>query len=164
MKRFEKVVNVITSIGASIVIFGAWQKITHQTYADLFLTIGCTYGCSAPLGYFTLPDLRGFFVRGWNSGATGAGGLDSGRKFASVQQDQIQPHQHIASNNDCQNYANVNGVGTGRYNSWCDTGGIGYGAAAGLTDDGTYPEQLATGVIGTETRPVNIALLYCIKT
>ena len=76
----------------------------------------------------------------------------------------MQPHKHIASNNDCQTYSAVNGVGTGRYNFWCDSEGIGSGAAAALTDDGTYPEQAALGIIGTETRPINIALLYCIKT
>jgi microcystin-dependent protein len=140
------------------------SQVLISNYTNLFLAIGCTFGCiSAP--YFLLPDLRGYFVRGWNSGATGAtGGIDTGRAFASVQQDQMQPHQHIASNNDCQNYAAVNGVGTGRYNAWCDTGGIGFGAAAALTDNGTYPEQAALGIIGTETRPINIALLYCIKT
>lgn len=55
MKRFEKVVNVITSIGASIVIFGAWQKITHQTYADLFLTIGLLVEAGIFLLYAFIP-------------------------------------------------------------------------------------------------------------
>jgi microcystin-dependent protein len=131
-------------------------------YPNLFLAIGCSFGC-VPAPYFVLPDLRGYFVRGWNSGVTGAGGIDSGREFASVQQDQIQPHKHINSNNDCVDYTTLNGVGTGKYNTWCDSDGVRNGAGAALTDDGTYPEQLATGVIGTETRPVNIALLYCIK-
>ena len=27
-------------MGAAIVIFGAWQKITHQPLADFFLTAG----------------------------------------------------------------------------------------------------------------------------
>jgi microcystin-dependent protein len=160
--------GAIMLFGTSIVPTG-WlacdgSNVLISSYTNLYLTIGCTYGCGAPAGYFTLPDLRGYFVRGWNSGATGAGGIDSGRAFASVQQDQIQPHQHISSNNDCQNYAAVNGVGTGIYNAWCDTNGIGSGPGAALTDDGTYPEQLATGVVGIETRPINIALLYCIKT
>lgn len=33
-------VNVIVCMGAAIVIFGAWQKITHQPWADFFLTAG----------------------------------------------------------------------------------------------------------------------------
>lgn len=39
-KRTERVVNVIVCMGAAIVIFGAWQKITHQPLADFFLTAG----------------------------------------------------------------------------------------------------------------------------
>lgn len=36
----DKVINVITCVGAAVVIFGAWQKITHQALADFFLTAG----------------------------------------------------------------------------------------------------------------------------
>ena len=39
-KSTERVVNVIVCMGAAIVIFGAWQKITHQPLADFFLTAG----------------------------------------------------------------------------------------------------------------------------
>lgn len=40
MKKFENWLNVVTSFGATIVIVGAWQKITHQPGADVFLTVG----------------------------------------------------------------------------------------------------------------------------
>lgn len=40
MKKFENWLNVATSFGAAVVIIGAWQKITHQPAADVFLTIG----------------------------------------------------------------------------------------------------------------------------
>lgn len=39
-KSTERVVNVVVCMGAAIVIFGAWQKITHQALADFFLTAG----------------------------------------------------------------------------------------------------------------------------
>ncbi|HUQ64773.1 MAG TPA: gliding motility protein GldL [Flavitalea sp.] len=39
-KSTERIVNVIVCMGAAIVIFGAWQKITHQALADFFLTAG----------------------------------------------------------------------------------------------------------------------------
>lgn len=39
-KKTERIVNVIVCMGAAIVIFGAWQKITHQPLADFFLTAG----------------------------------------------------------------------------------------------------------------------------
>jgi len=39
-KSTERLVNVVVCMGAAIVIFGAWQKITHQALADFFLTAG----------------------------------------------------------------------------------------------------------------------------
>jgi len=39
-KSTERLVNVIVCVGAAVVIFGAWQKITHQKLADFFLTAG----------------------------------------------------------------------------------------------------------------------------
>lgn len=36
----EKISNIIVSIGAAVVIFGAWAKILHLGFADLMLTIG----------------------------------------------------------------------------------------------------------------------------
>jgi gliding motility-associated protein GldL len=39
-KQTEKLVNVIVCMGAAIVIFGAWEKITHQRLANFFLTAG----------------------------------------------------------------------------------------------------------------------------
>ncbi len=39
-KQAEKVSNIIVSLGAAVVIFGAWAKILHLSFADLMLTIG----------------------------------------------------------------------------------------------------------------------------
>jgi gliding motility-associated protein GldL len=39
-KKTERIVNIVVCMGAAIVIFGAWQKITHQALADFFLTAG----------------------------------------------------------------------------------------------------------------------------
>jgi microcystin-dependent protein len=151
-----------------------------SSYPNLYLSIGDTFGqpdepifiynppdtmssfILASVGtalFFKLPDLRGYFIRGWDNNRN----IDSERTFGSVQQDQIEKHKHIASNNDCQNYTSVNGIGTGNFNTWCDTNGIAYNAGgAALTDDGMFPEK--TAKVGTETRPKNIALMYCIKT
>lgn len=38
--KAEKVFNFVYAIGAAIVVYGAWLKITHKQTADLFLTIG----------------------------------------------------------------------------------------------------------------------------
>ncbi len=39
-KSTEKITNIIVSVGAAVVIFGAWAKILHLPFADLMLTIG----------------------------------------------------------------------------------------------------------------------------
>jgi gliding motility-associated protein GldL len=36
----EKITNIIVSLGAAVVIFGAWAKILHLSIADMMLTIG----------------------------------------------------------------------------------------------------------------------------
>jgi gliding motility-associated protein GldL len=36
----EKITNVIVSVGAAVVIFGAWAKILHLSFADMMLTVG----------------------------------------------------------------------------------------------------------------------------
>jgi gliding motility-associated protein GldL len=40
VNSLEKIVNIIVSVGAAVVIFGAWAKILHKTYADQMLTVG----------------------------------------------------------------------------------------------------------------------------
>jgi phage-related tail fiber protein len=97
------------------------------------------------------------FVRGWDNGR----GVDTSRAIGSTQEQQLEKHKHISSNNDCQNYSGVNGIGTGTYNTWCDTNGVTTNAGASLTGDGGHIEQ--TAKLGTETRPRNVAMMYCIK-
>jgi len=136
---------------------GAAVSRTSATYAGLFAVIGTTYGSGDGVNTFNLPDLRGEFVRGWDDGR----GVDTGRAIGSAQDQQLEKHKHIASNNDCQSYTSVNGVGTGTYNTWCDTGGVVTNSSAALTGDGGHTEQ--TAKLGTETRPRNKAMMYCIK-
>lgn len=39
-RTFLTVIDVLVSAGAGVIIFAAWAKLTHQSYADLLLTIG----------------------------------------------------------------------------------------------------------------------------
>ncbi|MBK8087346.1 MAG: gliding motility protein GldL [Chitinophagaceae bacterium] len=39
-KSTEKITNIIVSGGAAVVIFGAWAKILHLSFADIMLTVG----------------------------------------------------------------------------------------------------------------------------
>jgi gliding motility-associated protein GldL len=58
-KSTEKITNIIVSVGAAVVIFGAWAKILHLSFADMMLTVGLlteagiflVYGYLASKGY-----------------------------------------------------------------------------------------------------------------
>jgi hypothetical protein len=109
-------------------------SLSTATYADLFAAIGYTFGGAG--ASFTLPDLRGQFIRGWDNGA----GVDAGRAFGSTQADDFASHTH-----------SYNGFWGGNWIMY-QNGGNGIGATISTGGAG-----------GTETRPKNIALLPCIK-
>lgn len=74
-------------------LFGMWmpcdgRRLNKDNFPDLFTAIGYTFGGSGK--YFYLPDLRGRFIRGWDSG----GNIDGGREFGSTQEDALQGHLH----------------------------------------------------------------------
>lgn len=109
----------------------------------------------------TLPDMRGYFARGWDDGR----GVDSGRALLSTQTDDLESHTHTASVTD-PGHTHTYGRGTSAF-----------GAAFGLGDyrlDGSSSFNMnshTTGVTvsnsstgGTETRPINIALMFIVKT
>ena len=144
--------------------------IERITYTDLFGQIGHSYKYEVIYvtdTHFRLPDLRGEFIRGWDHGRT----VDNGREIGSTQTQQLEKHKHVASNNDCQDYSNINGTANGKFNAWCDTNGknITEVTGAALTGDGTHTGQAFNGApetpasVGAETRPRNVALMYCIK-
>ncbi|MET3590389.1 hypothetical protein ABID23_001497 [Bartonella silvatica] len=63
---------------------------SRSLYSNLFATIGTTWGSGDGVRTFNVPDLRGMFLRGFDAGRN----VDTGRSFASVQQDLIQAHRH----------------------------------------------------------------------
>ena len=87
-----------------------------------------------------LPDLRGIFVRG--AGDQTISGTAYSKAFALKEIDELKSHTHTV--------VDVNFV----------VGGAG-GGATGVTSGTISRTTSSTG--GTETRPANIALLYCIK-
>jgi len=59
-------------------------------YPALFSLIGTTYGAGDSTTTFTIPDLRGAFVRGWDNGRT----IDNARAFANTQTASPSTHLH----------------------------------------------------------------------
>ena len=137
--------------------------LSRTTYSALFAAIGTTFGAGDGSTTFALPDLRAYFPRGWDDGR----GIDTGRVFGSNQADGYLNHSHTGST-DSQ------GAHTHTINSGGDTSsGMarngsngGYIWTVPTTSAGahTHTVTVATSTTGTtETRPKNIALLYCIK-
>lgn len=51
----NRLVNVIVCVGAAVVIFGAWAKILHKSFADVMLTVGLLTEAAIFLIYAILP-------------------------------------------------------------------------------------------------------------
>lgn len=113
------------------------SSVLRATYPGLFAIVSTTFG-SVDGSHFNLPDLRGYFARGWDHSA----GVDPGRTFGSTQSYAIQSHLHTV---------------TGTL-----LGGAGAASGGQLTDSFLSFNSGSTG--GSETRPINLALLGCIKT
>ena len=141
---------------------------TGGANSALFAAIGYSYGGSG--GSFNLPDLRGYFVRGsgTNSDSTASGAF--GQKQASS----LLDHTHsgvtsVESVGHAHNYVRYNSVvnnvradGGNNNNMLQGTTTVASdGISANHTHSFTTGNPSAGG--GTETRPANIALLYCIK-
>ena len=143
---------------------------TDTRYAALFAAIGNIYGQTNGTGgagttHFRVPDLRGEFVRGWDDGRA----VDSGRGFGSSQADDFKMHNHSAtssSSGDHNHSYSVPGFQRGGGDGDLDPNerqGSDQGRTTG--NAGNHSHTITIGSTGgTETRPRNIALLYCIKT
>ena len=66
------------------------SEYSKATYPQLYAVIGDTYGNPRVTGNFKIPDLRGYFVRGYDDGAN----VDPGRKMGSLQGDTFRSHTH----------------------------------------------------------------------
>lgn len=126
-------------------LFANGSAVSRTTYAKLFSKIGTHYGGGNGSTTFTLPDLRGVFLRGWDAGR----GLDGGRSIGTWQDDAIR---------------NIYGSGVGRDVSSQPSGAFypvgstpyaGYGGT-----NGSFIGFDASRVVPTanENRPRNISL------
>ena len=117
--------------------------VSRSTYATLFAAISTTHGSGDGSTTFNLPDLRGIFVRG--SGSQTISGTAYTKAFALKEVDDIKAHQH--------SFTDAIWEAPGGQPIFGPNSGV--RVTSGLTTTG--------GPTGSETRPANIALLYCIK-
>jgi len=166
------------------------QTVSRLSFANLFAVLGTTYGAGDGSTTFRLPDLRGEFVRGHDDGR----GVDTGRVFGSTQGQDVQPHNHLASSsstasttvNSAGSHAHTSyDYYWALYSLTFDNNDPAYGygwnvnpnalnnVARSTEVGGAHSHSASTSVAtttavsnstGTETRPRNVALLYCIKT
>jgi len=145
------------------------SAVSRTAYSNLFAAIGVVFGAGDGVTTFNLPDLRGEFVRGYDGGR----GVDPGRTFGSTQSGSFASHTHSASSTTS---VSINDPGHAHFYVEPTTGGAiqsggGYsysgsttGAASTGISAGASTSTTVNSTGGTETRPVNVALLPCIKT
>lgn len=115
-----------------------------SVYPDLAAFLGAAFNKGDEgAGNFRLPDSRGEFLRGWDHGR----GVDAGRAIGSWQDHAFQNHLHALR----QTVTTATPTGTG--------------LAVVISGSGTgaNSDVPMTGNVGSETRPRNLAVMWCIK-
>jgi microcystin-dependent protein len=164
------------------------QSVSRANYQKLYEAIGDRFGKSARVGTFKLPDLRGEFIRGWDHNRK----VDPDRTFGMFQDCMQQIHTHLDSGHthldkghghDWQaadyhahasavqvdsNIEQPPGTGVAPAPTASPNFSIKTGKAALTNEKAVLNEPVAFNdnaapQVGQETRPRNIALMYCIK-
>ena len=151
--------NITTGTGDALLALyngsGVWSVLSYTRHADppfipagavmAFNLSACPAGWSAANGSGGTVNLVGYFIRGLDT----AGTVDpGGRTLASVEGFALQTHTHSFSPGFV--------VSGGSGNSTNGGGGLSNNVAASVGG-------VSGAVTATETRPVNVALLYCQK-
>jgi len=126
---------------------------TYQVsaYPTLGALLGNTYGGST--GTFAVPNLSGLFIRGSGTQTLtveGASVTYASGSIGSTQGDKFQGHEHSYG-------------GTTTSNTFAGGSGAGLTGSAKTTTSEITDGTNGTPRYGTETRPVNLAMVYCIK-
>jgi microcystin-dependent protein len=141
--------------------------VSRTAYADLFSRIGTTHGAGDGSTTFSLPDLRGEFIRGWDNGR----GVDVGRGLGSLQGSQNLEHDHDAETKPAGKHDHEISVprDLGKQADGDNDAFLGDEVQEGIAVIKTNmaPDHVHVVTVessgGTESRPRNIALLACIK-
>jgi microcystin-dependent protein len=127
------------------------SAVSRITYARLFSYIGISYGPGDGSTTFNLPDLRGFFTRGWDNGA--GHDPDSGTRYAlngGAVGDNIGSYQ-VDGMSDHNHYVVFRSGGGGTPPEAPGGGGTYIYATSS-----TYQVFGTNTVVTSETRPLNV--------
>ena len=167
-------IDTVTVPSGSVMMFAmntaptGWLKangaaVSRTTYADLFAAIGTTFGVGDGTTTFNVPELRGEFLRAWDDGR----GIDSGRAFGSAQLDQNEAHTHTGTTASAGTHTHtitLKDQGAGTSNTALGVGISSSTNTITTNSAGAHTHTFTTASSGgTEARPLNIALLACIK-
>lgn len=141
------------------------QEVSRSTYAALHALIGPYVGPGNGVSTFNLPDFRGQFIRGLDLGR----GVDPDRTLGSTQADDVKSHDHegeaeqAGAHTHSYNITNLVGGATLQgYISGSGWGVVGVAETTASAGGHVHPLDIeASG--GSESRPKNIALVWCIK-
>ena len=131
------------------------QAISRTSYSDLFAIIGITFGDGDGVSTFQVPNLMGKFVRSISDDASND--PDGPRNIGSEQSDAYKAHKHNTVYGGTANNGN-NSIATGT-----NMGESNYQYS--LRSHSSEASSWWTSTEGSsETRPINVALAYIIRT
>jgi microcystin-dependent protein len=141
--------------------------VSRTTYAALFAKIGTQYGVGDGSTTFNLPDLRGYFLRGWDDGR----GVDTGRAFGSTQASQNASHNHTGTIASAGAHTHLTTLAREYVDGKVTDANAVFGDQIneGTNDLPTNSAGAHTHTItiaasgGNEARPINVAMLACIQ-
>ena len=151
--------GIVVAMAARVVPEGYLEcngsTVSRTTYSKLFSVLGTTFGAGDGASTFNLPDLRGEFIRGFDSGR----GVDPSRQFGSHQGDAIRNITgEFAATDDNSSV----GIAKGAF---YDTGiSRGNGTGGGGTEPILGFDASRQVPTANENRPRNVSLTYIIKT
>ena len=142
-------------------------------YPDLATFLGTAFNKGDEgAGNFRLPESRGEFLRGWDHGR----GVDAGRTVGSLQGQQTEDHSHVTGVNDTGTTApsiqNARGIGAGSGQWPYGAAAIGVPGTNTVSANVTYTATAEDSWLKSgpniplgarETRPRNLAVIWCIK-
>jgi microcystin-dependent protein len=137
-------------------------NVSRTAYAKLFAVLGTRYGAGDGSTTFNVGDSRGLFTRGLDDGR----GIDPNRGLGSMQAPANLTHTHGGVSDVAGHHAHYSAAGSGG-NVTVNYGSQIAVAPTGNTTTGTGGAHQHTLTIyadgATEARPINEALLVCIK-